>query len=36
MPDAIKWDEGGNIAAKLNDCKNKMERGKIYSCLVTL
>jgi tetratricopeptide (TPR) repeat protein len=34
MADAIKRDEAGNIAGKLNECKNNLQRGNIFSCLV--
>lgn len=34
MADAIKRDEAGNITTKLNECKNNLQRGNIYSCLV--
>jgi tetratricopeptide (TPR) repeat protein len=34
MADAIKRDEAGNIANKLNVCKNNLQKGNIFSCLV--
>ena len=34
MADAIKRDEAGKIAGKLNECKNNLQKGNIYSCLV--
>jgi tetratricopeptide (TPR) repeat protein len=34
MADAIKRDEASNIAGKLNVCKNNLQKGNIFSCLI--
>jgi tetratricopeptide (TPR) repeat protein len=34
MADAIKRDEAGQIAGKLNECKNYLQKGNIFSCLI--
>ena len=34
MADAIKREDAGNIVSKLNECKNHLQRGNIFSCLI--
>jgi tetratricopeptide (TPR) repeat protein len=34
MADAIKRDEAGNIANKLNVCKKNLQKGNVFSCLI--
>jgi tetratricopeptide (TPR) repeat protein len=34
MAEAIKRDEAGNIANKLNECKKNLQKGNLFSCLL--
>jgi tetratricopeptide (TPR) repeat protein len=34
MAEAIKREDASNIATKLNECKNNLQRGNIFSCLI--
>lgn len=34
MAEAIKREDASNIATRLNDCKNSLQRGNIFSCLI--
>jgi tetratricopeptide (TPR) repeat protein len=34
MAEAIKREDASNIANRLNECKNSLQRGNIFSCLI--